>query len=254
MDKIIKKEQIEPIIKVSDDDTTSEINSTAASLVSINTKIYVVLLLSIVFNIIQGFLINLANERAENNTELMFVKMYPNGTWDIEFRKSGEEADYFPLIIDKHIHDYVESRFGVNPHAMSRNYGFALIFMSDTLANSFVGNGEGQYYAAQKAIDFTKRGITEKIEIRFTDHFDVSSGVFVNGNSDVYRTNIFIERTTINSDGFQQGKPIREVVNLHWRLKNFKELKRFSRDQLRANPIGLEIIQEKINYDNSVTK
>lgn len=244
---------MENVIDPTDDDLPQKVNETTPKLVSINTKLYVALLLVIVLNIFQGFWINSANERAETNTELMFVKMYPNGTWDVEYRKSGEEADFFPLTIDKLIHDYVEARYGVQPSTIHRDYGFAIVFQSKALANNFVGTAENQYNAKKKANELSKAGYTEEIAIRFTDHFDVSKGQFIQGNSDVYRTNVFIERTIKNPNGYQQGDPIQEVVTLHWRLKSFKELKKFTRDQLRANPIGVEIIKEKKTLDLSAT-
>lgn len=242
---------MENMIQPTDDDIPPKIDPTQPKLVSINTKLYVVLVLSIVFNLIQGFWINAANTRAENNTELLFVKMYPNGTWDVEYRKSGNEADFFPITIDKLIQDYVEARYGVTPGFMRREYGFSALFMSDQLKGWFVGNGENQFNAPKKAQEFDKTDITEEIKIRFVDHFDVANGVFVHGNSDMYRTNVFIERTLKNRYGQQQGEPIQEVVNLHWRIKSVKELKGLSRDDLRANPIGLEIIKDKKVLDIS---
>jgi len=242
---------MESVIKPTDDDIPPVIDQTAPRLVSINTKLYVVLLLSFVFNIIQGFWINSANKRAETNTELMFVKMFPNGTWDVEYRKSGNEVDFFPLTIDKLIHDYVKARYEVLPDSMRRNYGLALLFMSPGLGNKFVGNGDGQFNAPLKAKEFKERGLTELIKIRLVDHYDVSNGNFVRGNSDIYRTNVFIERTTENSEGQRQGDPVFEVIGLHWRVKSIKELEKLTAEELRANPIGVEIIRDDISLDIS---
>jgi len=231
-----------------------EIQDTVPKLVSINTKIYVLLILSLVFNLIQGFWINSANQRAETNTELMFVKMYPNGSWDVEYRNTGQELDFFPLTIDKLLQDYVEARFGVHPESIRRDYGFSLVFMSEALAQNFSGSGKGDYNAAKQAEVLAKAGKTEEIRVRFVDHFDVAHGVFVHGNSDIYRTNIFVVRTIKNALGQQEGDPIEQVVNLHWRIKPTSDLKHSTRDELRANPIGLEIIREKINLDRSTVK
>jgi len=236
------------------EDKRLEINDTVPKLVSMNTKIYVLLILSLVFNLMQGFWINSANQRAETNTELMFVKMYPNGSWDVEYRNTGQEMDFFPLTIDKLLQDYVEARFGVKPESIRRDYGFSLVFMSEALAMHFSGSGNGQYNAAKQAEALAKLGKTEEIKVRFVDHFDVANGVFVHGNSDVYRTNVFIERRIKNALGQQEGDPIKQVVNLHWRIKATADLKQSTRDELRANPIGLEIIREKINLDRSTVK
>lgn len=239
------------IIKPTDDDVPPVVNQSIPKLVSINTKLYVVLVLSIIFNLLQGFWINSANTRAETNTELMYVKMYPNGTWDVEYRKSGNEADFFPLTIDKLIQDYVIARYNVIPGSMRREYGFAATFMAPALHEWFTGAGQGQFNAPEKAEDLNGSKITEEVNIRFVDHFDVSTGVFVRGNSDIYRTNVFIERAKKNSLGQQQGEAINEVVTLHWRIKSVKELKNLSRDDLRANPIGLEVIKDSKTLDVS---
>ncbi len=235
---------MENIIKPTDDDIPPVVNETTPKLVSINSKLYVLLVLSIIFNLLQGFWINSANTRAETNTELMFVKMYPNGTWDVEYRKSGNEADFFPLTIDKLIQDYVIARYNVIPGIMRREYGFSATFMGPQLKEWFTGAGQGQYNAPEKAEELNSAKISEEVNIRFVDHFDVTTGVFVKGNSDIYRTNVFIERIKKNNLGQQQGEPINEVVTLHWRLKSVKELKGLSRDDLRANPIGLEVIKD----------
>lgn len=242
------------LIESVDEDSPVKVDSSAASLSSVNTKFFLALILTIILCIFQTIYINSANERAVANTEVIYIKMYPNGTWDVEFRKSGDEADFFPLTIDKLIHDYVEARFGKRASNVRRDYGFSIIFMSQPLADNFVGTGPNQFNASKKAEEIEKKKWDEEIKIRFTDHFDVSSGVFVSGNSDIYRTNVFITRTIKNAQGVQQGDPIQEVVNLHWRLKSKKELQKFTRDELRANPVGLEIIEEKINLDVSTSE
>lgn len=225
--------------------------ATAPRMVAMNSKMFVIVLLLLIAILAQGWWINSANERAEMNTELMYVKLYPNGSWDIEYRNSGEEMDFFPLTVDKLISDYVIARFGVDPHNIRRDYGFSLVFMAQPLAADFVGHGKNQFNAAKAAEEAIKKGDIEEVSIRFVDHFDVSKGTFVQGDSNIYRTNVFIERIKKNSAGQVQGDPIKEVVNLHWRIRSVKELKKFTRDQLRANPIGLEILKDKISPDLS---
>lgn len=239
------------IIDVTDDDIPPVLNSAVPQLKSMNTKLYVALLLALMVIIAQGFWMNAANTRAENNTELMFIKMYPNGSWDVEYRESGLESDFFPLTIDKLIMDYVEARFSVNPGSMRREYGFASLFMSEQLRGRFLGTSKGQLNARKIAEEKDTSSITEEVNIRVVDHFDVSEGVFVKGNADVYRTNVFIERISLDQRGMVIGKPVKEVVTLHWRIKSVEELKGLSRDDLRANPIGLQIMQEKIRLDIS---
>lgn len=242
------------IIAPVDEDVPTKINETSAKLVSKLYKHHVVLLLSVIFNVMQGYWINSANERAEMNTEMFFLKMYPNGSWDVEYRNTGSEADFFPLTIDKLLMDYVDARYAVVPGMMRRNYGVAVVFMSPTLQSWFVGAGDGQFNAPKIASELNKSITSEEIKIRFVDHFDVSNGVFVQGNSDIYRTNVFIERTVKNALGQVQGAPVKEVINLQWRIKSVKELKKLSRDELRVNPIGLEIIKDDKVLDISDTK
>ena len=242
------------LIEMTDDDRPPVIDPTVPKLASMNTKLYVALLLALVVIVAQGFWIHAANSRAENNTELMFVKMYPNGSWDVDYRESGVEADFFPLTIDKLIQDYVDARYGVTPGIMRREFGFAALFMSPQLQGWFLGTGKRQFNARQIAADLDESSMTENVDIRFVDHFDISKAVFVRGNSDLYRTNVFIERTIIDSTGHPQGEPIKEVVTLHWRIKSVNELKGLSRADLRANPIGLEIMKDKKVLDVSKTQ
>jgi len=108
-----------------------------------------------------------------------------------------------------------------------------------------------KFNARQFAEDKDASSVTEEINIRVVSHFDVSQGVFVRGHSDVYRTNVFIERKAMDRRGMAIGQPVKEVVTLHWRIKSVDELKGLSRDDLRANPIGLEIMKEKKMIDIS---
>lgn len=235
-----------------DNDNVLPVNlQTVPKLTSTNSKLFIVLVLSIILNIAFGFWLDNAQSRAEKNREIMFVKMYPNGTWDVEYLESGNEADFFPITIDKLLSDYVVNRWGVDPHNVSRDYGHAIVFMNDEVKNNFLGTDKKQFNARKKVTEYTDRGWREKIKIRFMDHFDIAEGTFVNGNSDIYRTNVFITRTITDGTGNQKGKPKSEVVNLHWRLKSVKELKQYTRDELRANPIGIEIIVDEITADIS---
>ncbi len=242
------------VIEEIDNDLPKKIDKTVPRLSSFSNKLFVIIVLALFVIIIQSCMINSANKRAETNTELMFVKMYPNGSWDVEYRKSGNEADFFPLTIDKLINDYVEARYSVIPGVMRRQYGFSSLFMSPQLRGEFLGSGEKDFNAPVKAEFYDKAHIQEDVKIRFVDHFDISSGSFVHGNSDVYRTNVFIERQSRNKEGMAQGDPVNEVVTLHWRIRSVKELQKFTRDELRANPIGLEILKSKIVVDNSERK
>ena len=62
-----------------------------------------------------------ANTRADNNIKVAWVKMYPNGTWDIEFDDENRAPEFFQSTIDYLIRQWVELRFSNIPHSIKND-------------------------------------------------------------------------------------------------------------------------------------
>jgi len=215
---------------------------------------HLVVVFLIVIVTIQCFYINDANERAEVNTEVLYLKMYSNGSWDVQESKPENIQDFYRATVDKLLDDYVVARYGILPATIRRDYGFAINFMDTRLAEEFTSpNG---FNAAQKAADVLSKidhPITE-VKIGVKDHYDKSRADFSNGTGEVIRTNIYFTEQQIAKNGQKDPEIKSYILSITWHLLSPTELKGKSRDYFSANPIGIEIIKEEKYLDPAQKK
>lgn len=193
---------------------------------------------------------NVANERFANNVQVAYVKMYPNGTWDIEFYDSEKSQDYFPTTIDALITQFVERRYSKQSHSIGGDYGFASLFMGKDMLREFLD--PAQFNAAQVAAD--QQGCEGsckqiKVKVRNINHYDSEMTMFGPVEGALYRTNVFVEEVHKNPDG-SAGSRKKKIVPLQWRIRSKKEISS-NKEALVANPIGLEIIDYDLLNDGS---
>lgn len=193
---------------------------------------------------------NVANERFANNVQVAFVKMYPNGTWDINFYDSEKAQDYFPTTVDALITQFVERRYSKQSHSISGDYGFSSLFMSKDLLRTFLDPEQfnaPQVAANQVDCDGTCKQV--KIKVRTINHYDSEMTRFGPLEGALYRTNVFVTQTIKRADGSVHSE-INKIVPLQWRIRSKQEISA-DRDALIANPIGLEIIHYDLLEDGS---
>ena len=179
---------------------------------------------------------------AANNREVMYIKMYPNGSWENIHYQSTDPQLYFKTTVDSVLANYVEERFSVNPATIAQNYGEAQLFLSPSLAAQFVGK-EG-FNAAAKAADATSSpdDVTQ-VTWQWNDHYDNYNGNFDGKTVNVQRTNIYFTETHTVS-GTLHKVPMMLTVN--WALMPKNQLQKQSKTFLHYNPIGLQILSQKL--------
>jgi len=188
-----------------------------------------------------------ANVRFANNVQVAWVKMSPNGTWDIDFFDEGRGPEFFESTIDYMLSQFVERRYSKIRLSIKNDYGYALQFMASPLAQAFMASE--QFNAPGKVADFLESGEDETvIEIGAIDHFDSDSTNFGKTEGTLYRTNVFIKELTKGPGGNLIGKPRNKIVSLQWRIKSKEEIQTDLKS-LKFNPIGLEIIKSDILDD-----
>lgn len=208
-------------------------------------------LISVIFAIREGSKVQ--------EVRVVWVKMYPDGTWNTEFYDKNREKEFFQSTIDYLIRQWVVRRFSEIPVSIKNDYGFVYQFMSPIVQKEFLDK-EG-FDAAKKASDVsTSTSCTvKKIKVRNISHYDSDKTKFGKYPGTLYRSNIFITCLSFNPDGTKTGEE-KFIVPLQWRIK--------SKDELRAdgmfkesltkdssvghlqNPIGLEIIDYSIMNDS----
>ncbi|ENZ3603412.1 TPA: hypothetical protein NH804_006228 [Pseudomonas aeruginosa] len=193
-------------------------------------------------------------KKAENNTELVYVKLYPDGTSDVDNFTPDDEQLYFRSTIDQAFETYIKSRYGQQPETIKRDFGMAGVFMSQPMYNDFVSTQPGGFNAAQKAADISINKNSDRIEIEwgFSDHYDKIPAVFDKKNGEVIRSNIYFTRITKTATGLVKPNGTEKLIlRAQWRLLPKKELSSKKKTWLRVNPVGVEIVQAELIEDPS---
>lgn len=193
-----------------------------------------------------------AFKKAENNTELVYVKLYPDGTADIGDFSPEDEQLYFRSTIDAAFERFTKTRYGLQPETIKRDYGEAGVFMSDPLYNDFISTQPGGFNAAQKAAEIAANKNSDRVEIQwgFSDHYDKIPAVFDKQNGEMIRSNIYFTKITKTATGLVKPNGTEKLIlRAQWRLLPKKELKDRKPDWLRINPVGVEIVQADVIDD-----
>ena len=250
---IIPKIKREPVVLNADDqkkikDTPNLVKREAALSADKNRWFIATLLLSVVA-IMAMALAYSASKRADTNIKVAWVKMYPNGTWDVEFQDENRAPQFFQATIDYLIRQWVERRYSQIPYSIKNDYGYVYNFMSPKLRKEFIS--PRQFNAPQKAAELTACSACNHIEfkVRTIDHYDSDKTRFGKYEGVLYRSNVFVQRQEKNPDGTLVDN-LNMIVPLQWRIKSTAEIQT-DKKMLEHNPIGLEIIDYDILKDAS---
>lgn len=191
-----------------------------------------------------------ANKRAQESIKVAWVKLVPDGTWEVEFHDRNRQPEFFQSTIDYLIKQWVERRYSKISHSIKTDYGFCHSFMSPSLKQQFIDSN--QFNAPKVAAEIANCSACPEINflVRTIDHYDSDKTRFGKFDGTLYRSNVFVKRKTINFDGTMKNKPENMIVSLQWRLKAAEEIKA-DKKSLEHNPIGLEIIDYDLLKDVS---
>ena len=227
------------------------------SLIAINNRAFAIIAILVITVMFQGYYAHNASLRAEANTELLYVKMYSDGTWEIEKSLPDKPSEYLESTINKLLKDFTLLRYSKNPTTISSDYGKAMTFMSPEAANHFIK--ESGFNAIKVAANAKNNQtfVRLKFSNKSIKHYEKEDINFGKYTDNVYRSHIRFSRMTRKRDG-SYSKPKYEILDIRWRLLpkdewkarlNGKETK--DRDEtISANPIGLQIIDYKL-YDDT---
>lgn len=239
MNSSISPEQQKAVSKMLPSDKTAQIR------VDRNWwRMFCVLLVAALIVLI--FILKGANERA-GTRDVVWVKMYPNGTWDVATTDAFGQRDYFQTSVDGLLAEFAKLRYAVIPETVRSDYGKTLLFLSHDLAAEFTA--VAGYDAANKAAQFSSSPSTPRVSIKVgvINHYDRITGKLRSGSTTpVYRTNIYIKRTTKSAEGVPRGEPENLTLSLRWTVLSEEEIEKKDEQFLRANPIGLTILEYDI--------
>lgn len=217
--------------------------------------ISLILLISLIFTVISYISLS---ESSKSSYKVAYVKMYSNGTWDINFEENFNTQHFVPILVDNLLTEWAEKRFSENPLSIRSDWGIANLFHSPNLANEFLANvSSGGFDAPEKAVkvqECTSNCVVISYKVKLIDHFDSNNATFNNENGIIYRSNLFSE-ASYSRNGLVFNKEKR-IIRVDWHLLNHKQINKLAnekegRDWLKTNPIGLEIIKHENLLDPS---
>ncbi len=187
----------------------------------------------------------LLTQTSATHREVIWVKMYDNGTWDIEPHDNHASIDILEATVNSVLKQWVTRRFSQVPTTVLADYTYANYFLSPALTRDFTG-AKG-FHAAQTAAEV--QACLEcpvlTYAVRTLDHYDQEVGTFASGDGTFYRTHLFVTATRTAADG-QVMKEEARIIRVQWRLMTPVEIHavvsgKNGQAWLDQNPIGLEI-------------
>jgi len=206
-------------------------------------------LVTLIILAVMSFALMSANEKA-GSRDVVWIKMFPDGTWSLGSAEEHAQRDYFQSTADSLLTEYAKLRYQVVPETVRADYGKALLFMSDTLKGQFTSSSG--FDAAAKAAEFASRPNTSRvtIDVGVVDHYERVTGQLRPGvKSPIYRTNVHLERVTLSPEGLPRGEPEKLILSLRWTVLEEAAVERKSVNYLRANPIGLVVLEQSLFED-----
>ena len=191
-----------------------------------------------------------ANDRFANNVRVAWVKLSPNGTTQVEYEDEQRAASFFPATVDAKLIEYVERRYSKRHASIVDDLNFAYALMSDPLGTHFLREDKAQIEAAK----FVKcpQCNEVKVDVRTLQSLQkIDASYLTKGHeNNIFTTLAFATETERNPLGEVVGIPKNIIVTLQFRFKSKGEIIA-TRDQLRMNPIGMEILDESKKVDSA---
>ena len=184
--------------------------------------------------------------KAQNNKEVVYVKLEPNGGWSMVDYQPDDAQLFYKTTIDALLQRFALSRYAVTPETIETDWGEASVFMSPDVNAQFL-SPQG-FNALEKIEALRKNGQRAVITIdRGVEHYDQVAWKEGDASTSVVRSNVYLTRQ-IEGNG-RNPKPEHLVLNLQWRLADKSELAQRSMASLRLNPLGLTVLSYQLTKE-----
>lgn len=192
--------------------------------------------------------------------KMVWIKMYRDGSWDVDVQSPLQEKDFFKDTIDKELITWVTKRYQEVPYSVKSDYGYVYNFMSPEMKSNF--NSATGFNAIEKASKIASCESCDivRVSVRSIDHYDSDLTKFGKFDGTLYRSNIFITLTYKNPHGSKEETE-NMIVSMKWRVKSKEEIeadkilkesiKNGDLTLIKLNPVGLEILESDIMKDRS---
>ncbi|EQX73257.1 TPA: hypothetical protein QDV07_004486 [Escherichia coli] len=234
---LLEKKEVEKVNRTAFKDRVGELKKDR------NLFFWIALLLAGT-TIYQSYSVKEAIEKSQNTTEVVWVKLLPDGSHKIsQFTPDNEQPIYTPTV-NSLLSKYVQKRYGQLKETIERDYAEAAVFMSPVLTGEFA-DPKG-FNVAQKVVDIQADMAAKRIyiEIKDIDHYDAIEGQFDGDVKPVIRTLVTYQEITRDYQG-KEISSVQQMRRLQWTLLQRNELSKQSLDWLNINPLGIQIIDDK---------
>lgn len=234
-------------------DSNSKLPAEKAAWRVLNNKLWIFAIFLLLVVIFQNWNNRQAFKEAMHTKELVWIKMGPDGSATVDEFTPGDKPIFYRASVDGVLEKYLTARYGVQPETIRKDYGVAGVFMSEPMYTEFLSTQPGGFNALQRAVDVqANTNSVPRVEVKwgFPDHYDSVPGVFGKQKGEVFRSNIYFTTTTKSPSGLVLKDGVKKMIwRGQWRLLPKEALEKKSTAWLRANPIGLEIIQADVIED-----
>lgn len=236
-------------------DRNSKKPAEKAAWLVVNNKLWIFALCLLLIDVYQGWSNKRAFEAAMHTKEVVWIKMGPGGDSTVESFAPGDKPTFYKASVDSALERYLTSRYGVQPETVKKDYGVAGVFMSQPMYNLFLSTQQGGYNAVQKAADIQANpNSVNRVEIKwgFPNHYDSLPAVFGKEQTpgEMFKSNIYFTEITRSPSGIIVKDGVKQKIwRGEWHFLTQKELGKKSKEWLRANPVGIEIIKADVIDD-----
>lgn len=201
--------------------------------------------------VIQNFMFKRYVDLAQVNKEIVYMKLYPNGSWERTIYRRQDNQDFLPATVDMILKNFAKVRFGLYPPTVQHDYGQVGLYISGPLFQQFIAKKElGGFDAVKKVTDIlsnVKNQDVITLKDIWIDHYDSVKARYSSNESEVIRTNMYYTKVTHDSQGRLKGQEAK-ILKMQWRLISKEELEQLANQSdekvniLDYNPIGVEIV------------
>ncbi len=235
--------------------------ATVAAITSSRNIMAILLVLSLLSNAVSGLGWQRAEQRYAENVRVEWVKLSPDGTYSVEFSDDSKPVQFFQSTVDSKLIEWVEKSNSRMRATISTDFGFASIFMSEPMKNDFMNNldGIGAPKVAAKLIGCAECDETEyKVRnIQSIDQDEIpgrkNDAIPGRKTDSLYTTLAFVVERKITKDGEVTGCN-NKIMTLLWKFRTKADTVARGSEQLRYNPLGMEIDRKSVRDDPTPVK
>lgn len=187
-----------------------------------------------------------ANTDLVREARLTYVKLSPDGTWQID-QDMTQEVEYFETTLRNLLYDWVERRYSKRTQTIRSDWGIANSMYSPALQNWFQGDFQALTVADKHA---ACPGCAQvSVKVRSHQHIDPLPKHVGTAPTREIRTLIYADEITTQIHAVQ-GRTTRKIYRVSWRLLDKASIQQRP-DLLRYNPLGLEITEVEETNDET---